>query len=81
MSRSKRNGEPSSRSPIYSEDRRFRIASAPGGLWRVERCVGEGGRRGVKKEKGKPWISHDPWEPIYRPTTRIIAEAQLKNAA
>jgi hypothetical protein len=66
------------RAPVYHKSNpKLRIASAPHGLWQVQRLVGEGGQRGEPKVKGKPWVSHDPWQEVYRPTTFAVAEAQM----
>jgi hypothetical protein len=80
MSRSKRAkaGKSSSvKAPVYHKTYPQLRVAARGDLWEVQRLSGEGGKRGVPKEKGKPWVNHDPWMPLCRPTTFVIAEAQM----
>jgi len=74
---------PIKREPIYHSDRRYRIVSAPNGLWQAQhnRNPDQPGQRGDPKVKGKPWTPHDPWEAIAKPTSYAVAEVQMNEAA
>lgn len=74
MSRSKRAKAGKSNSatqPVYHKTNpKLRIASAPHGLWQLQRF---GDAKGTR--------DFDPWFPVHRPTTFVAAEAQMNGAA
>lgn len=59
------------RQPVYHDKHRFRIISAPNGMWQAQTLAHDkGGTREI-----------DPWRNLGHPTTREGAEARMNAAA